>query len=656
MTTVKIDIELIGTAITALTDLAGDIDTQRQHAARVTPISLPSLEDGTLDKKARWLSDHVEDLESRRDLAKLLDKEGTGSATYTVTSDTLRNVQDLLGTELAAATADLGPDADPEDVERVSSLLARWQNDPEVMSSMFTELGPDGTVAALSNVSSAMSYSGVEYEKLDALAKQLRTGMSTASEAPGFPAEDFARDVVRYSVPPLLSDEEQEAFYEKYGVSVTGGANLLTFLMQDTTYSDDFLLGAARQLDEFEQLAKDGIMPADVWYGHNGHGPLDTGRGDGWYDDPMAAIMHNLGENPQAGLTFFTEDESRQKYYFNDRSWEADGYAGISHAVEGIGTDATNLESNAEDTTKLVSQFLDEVSNSPGFNPEDATAASPYLADLLKFYMPAVDNALRNGPGEGDGTSGPYTLDHFGTFEFYPVLFKDDLDSLMSVAMSTQDGTQSIAEGVGGFQKTQLNNIAAALAQNPDDPGLRTELRDILQRNASLQGFTEYTVGSVEIAGAESRDAQRQAYIDLVSDAAGLVPLPGADQVGDIGSKLIDFGWSQATDLGKDAAGNAWTSEAAGATDNAEQRAEAGSNRVKIDTYLSLVESGVIPREEVPDQWYQNGRLVDLSQIPPEQMGSYTQSAMNGVNEYATNFDLEGAYRESFQSFYAPAK
>lgn len=656
MTTVKIDIELIGDAITAVDDLATSIDSESQAASRATPISLPSLSDGSLGKKSRWLRDHLEDLETRRDLAKLLDKEGTGSASYTVTSDTLSAVQDLLGTELAHAAADLGPESDTEDVERVSTLLARWQNDPEVMSSMFTELGPDGTVAALSNISSAMSYSGLDHDKLTTVAEQLRTGLSTASDAPGFPAEEFGREIVRYSVPPLLSTEEQQAFAEKYGNNVHAGANLLTFLMQDSTYSDDFLLGSARQLDEFEQQMKDGIMPADVWYGHNGHGPLPTGSEGGWYNDPMAAIMHNLGENPGAGLTFFTEDESRQTYYFNDREWKADGYAGISHAVEGIGTDATNLQQDAEATTGLVSRFLDQVANSAGFTPEDAKPASPYIADLLKFYMPAVDNALRNGPAEGDGTSGPYSLDHFGSFDHYPVIFGDDLDSLMRVAMSTQDGTQSIAEGVGGFQKTQLNTIAVELAANPDDPGLRTELRDILQRNASLQGFTEYTVGSVEIDGAASRDAQRQVYIDLVSDAAGLVPLPGADQVGAVGSKLIDFGWSQATDLGTNAAGEAWTSEAAAATDNAEQRAEAGSNRVKVDTYLSLVEAGVIPRDDVPDQWYSNGRLIDLNDIPPEQMGTYTQSAMNGVNEYATNYDLEGAYRESFQHFYAPAK
>ncbi|MTB89248.1 hypothetical protein H9L21_10210 [Aeromicrobium senzhongii] len=656
MTTVKIDIDQIGAAITAAEDLAGAIDTQSAAARTASPISLPSLADGTVGKKSQWIRDHLEDLTTRRDLAILLDTEGTGSASYTVTQDTLTSVKEMLGEELADSVADLDHESDPEEVARVTAMLDTWNKDGDVMAAMFTELGPDGTVGAMSNISSLMGYGGSgDPDAYAGLAESLRTGLSTASNDPGFPAEQFGRDLVRYSVAPLLTDEEQRAFAENFPMGMNG-ANILTYFMQDTNYDDDFLLGAARSLDEFEQLAKDGNFPADVWYSHNGHGPLDTGNETGWYDDPMAAIMHNFGENPQAGLTFFTEDADRQTYYFNDREWKADGYGGISHAVEGIGTDATNLKDNAEDTTNLVSQFLDEVANSSGFTPEDAKAASPHIADLLKFYMPAVDTTLRNGANEGDSGSGPLSIDHFGSFEHYPILFKDDLDTLMKVAMGTQDGTQSIAEGVGGYQKTQLNNIAAQLAQNPDDPGLRTELRDILERNASLQGFTEFSVGQVEIDGAADRDAQRQAYIDLVSDAAGMIPMPGADQVGDVGSKLIDYGWSQASELGKDAAGNAWTSEAAGATDNAEDRAEAGSNRVKVDSYLSMIESGLIPRDEVPDQWFKNGRLIELGDIPPEQMGSYTQGAMNGVNEFATNHDLEGAYRESFLKFYAPVK
>ncbi len=654
MTTVKIEFDKITAAITALEDLAGDIETQSSRAISQTPIALPSLT--PLSKKAQWLRDHREDLESRRDLAILLDKEGTGTASYTVTVDTLRNVQDMLGKELANAAADLDHNPDTEDVERISALLARWQEDPEVMSSMFTELGPDGTVATLANISAAMRFSSVEHEKLQTVAERLRSGMSTASEAPGFPAEDFARDIVRYSVAPMLSTEELRAFEDEFGISVSAGANLLTFVMQDTSYSDDFLLGAARTLDEYEQMGDGGFDHASYWYSHTGHGPLDTGNDSGWYDDPMAAIMHNLGENPQAGLTFFTEDEGRQKFYFNDRSWEADGYGGISHAVEGIGTDATNLQTNAEDTTKLVSQFLDEVTNSPGFNPEDAKAASPHIAGLLKFYMPAVDNTLKYGEHEGDGRSMPLSIEYFGDFEHYPQLYKDDLNTLMRVAMGTQDGTERVAEGIAAYQQTRVNNMAAELALDPTNGTLRQELIDVLQGRAALHGFAESSVGRVEIDGAASRDAQRQAFLDAVSSATSLVPLPGADLVGEGGSKLIDYGFNQAVSIGSGEVSDSWTNEAASVADDASVRADESLRRVKVDTFYSLVESGIVAKEDVPAQWLdERGRLKNPSDISREDLPSYAQSAMNVVNDYASDDQISGPYKDQFMKYYEEA-
>lgn len=658
MTTVEIDIELIGSAITELTDLAGTIDTQKSHATRVTPISLPSLSDGSLDKTVRWLRDHLEDLESRRDLAILLDTEGTGSASYTVAADTLRNVQDLLGTELSHAVDGLGPDADDETIERVSTLLQRWQRDPEVMSAMFTELGPDGTVGAMSNISAAMGYGGAsDPEALQALAEQLRTGLSTASNAPGFPADSFGREIVRYSVAPLLTQDEQLAFGEKYPMGMNG-ANILTFLMQDTGYSDDFLLGAARTLDDFERMASDGPLDAQTWYGHNGHGPLDTGRDDLGYDDPMAAIMHNFGENPQAGLTFFTESTedgwNRQSHYFGDRTWESDDYAGIAHAMEGIGTDPTNLERHGEDTTALVSTFFHEIAGNEGFSPEDAKGASPYLADLMKFYMPAVDTALNYGDDTGTPTSlADFEVEHLGTFEHYPLLFKGDLESLMQVAMSTQGGTERIAEGIAAYQQTQVNNIAAELARDPGNIDLRNELTDTLAGRASLQGFAEHTVGRVDIDGAASRDAQRQAFLDALSSATSLVPLPGADAVGDATSKLIKYGFSESVRLGKDEVADAWTNEAASVADDRAVRAEEGLRQVKIDTFLSLVESGVIPPEDVPSAWLDDrGRLIDTADIPEGQMPRYTQSAMDAVDQYISDSALDTTYKDQFLKFY----
>ena len=53
--------------------------------------------------------------------------------------------------------------------------------------------------------------------------------------------------------------------------------------------------------------------------------------------------------------------------------------------------------------------------------------------------------------------------------------------------------------------------------------------------------------------------------------------------------------------------------------------------------------------------WIENGSLISPGDIKPEDMSQYTQSAMNGVNEYATNLDLETSYKNDFLSYYKPA-
>jgi hypothetical protein len=537
------------------------------------------------------------------------------------------------------------------------------------MATTYTSLGPDGTVGTIGGLADLMRNSGGDQaEALNALAANIRSGLATATKSPEFQqvdpatgksyAETFGENIVKYSVSPLLSDDEREAFEKDFQITAGDGGSILTFLMLDHGYSDDFVLGAADKLDSFEKLAKDSIMPADVWYSHNGYSPLE-GNGDGGYaDDPMAAIMGNLGAHPAAGLEFFTEDPNRQKFYFNDRTWKADGYEGISEAAEGISTDLDNLRKHPDGTTKLAATFVDYISNADGFNAEDAKAASPYIAKLLKFYMPAVDASLHSGRTEQDGHdltpgNGPFDQAYFGHFDHYPEFFKNDMESLTTVGMSTADGMQSIAEGVGGYQGTRLNNMAVVLGQDPENFKKGNELKDIIQSGAALRGFMEHAVGETEIDGAKDQDAQRQAFIDIVSDVVGEVPIPGADALGDAGSKVVEFGWSKAMSAGTDAASSHFANQTEGATSDANTRASDGANEVKIETYLSLVRAGVIPYSELDPAFKDGyGNLKKFSDIKASDVPNDVRVAMSKVDDYATNFDIEGAYKNSFLAYY----
>lgn len=292
------------------------------------------------------------------------------------------------------------------------------------------------------------------------------------------------------------------------------------------------------------------------------------------------------------------------------------------------------------------------MTNSEGFNAEDAKAASPHVAELMKFYTPGIDAALHNPDNSGEPGTEPFKLDHFGKMDPYPKFYKGDLENMMKVSMSTQDGMTSIAEGVGAFQQTQINNIAAELAQNPNDTGLRTELRDVLERGGHLQGFAEHAVGEVEIDGAKNSDAQRQAFIDLTSEVAGMVPLPGAEQVGDLGSKVIGYGVGQAIDLGTDAAGEKFASETAAATDNAETRASEGVNRVELNALFALERAGVVDIPASDETFMKDGKVIQMSDVPAADVDRYAREAMNYLNEYVTAGDFEGTYKNAFLDYY----
>lgn len=562
---------------------------------------------------------------------------------------TKKALGDLLADDIDNTISDDDYDLSQNEVDQINTLLDAYGRDGTITSSLYQKLGAEGLVGNYANLESYMRNSGLD--NLDDLAANLRDGLGTASQQPGFPADQFGRDLVRYSVVPQLSQDEQDEFQDRYP-GYGDGASILTYLMQGTGYSDGLVSGAANQLDAWERQA--GWDNAEMWYSHNGYSPLDTGATGSYYDDPMAAIMNQLGDHPKAGLQFFTGDPDREKYYFDERTWKADGYEGISHAADGIGTDETNLKDHPEATTKLVSSYFDYVTDSDGFNADDAKPASPYVSDLMKAYMPAVDDALQHQPDDLDPGTKSLALGPFGTIEYAPRMFAPDIDKLLQVSMSTPDGMQHIAEGVGGYQQEQVNALTSELQKHPDDIDTRNQLRDVLQRSANLQGAAEHAVGQVEIDGAKDQDAQRAAFIGLVNEAAGLVPLPGADVVGDLGSKVIDMGVSHALDLGTGAAEHHFANATEGAVADSNTRAAEGLNRVEVNALMSLVNSGVI--ELSPEDAHiltPNGEPVDLSTVSSQRMGDYASIAMNNyLNKYLSTEDFSTAYKDAFLKYY----
>ena len=548
-------------------------------------------------------------------------------------------------------------------VQRYNDLLAAFGDDPAVMAPMYERLGPDGMLGTFNALASTMPF-GYPQVGLEQLADGLRSGLGSATQQPGFDGKGYGEDLVRYAT-RTFTDDEQEAFDEDYP-NIGQHAAVLDYLLRDGDYSEDFVRGVTWELDDFERTV--GTDMVGMWMAHNGdRSPLNSLRVDDpqfWrLPDPMGAAMGQLGEHPGLGLEFFTEDDWRATHYIGERDWRRDGFGGIAQAALGIGTDPENLTHAGRDTGMFVSQYFDLLADNPEFTADDAPAGAEPLADLLKHYMPAVEAAIA---AEGDdGAFGVDTTSNkfLPVLTDYPVMDSADLERLIKVGLSTEDGMARIAEGVAGYRNAVLAGFSqeypgALDALDPSvSPAARTALTNLLSSSCMLDGYVQHAVGEIDIEGARSRDQQVAAFTSLVSEAVGMIPVPYADEIGeglgDVGSKVWDFGVGQVRELPAESIEHAFGSNEAAARDEQTGEAVDGRNKSVIASFLSLVQAGVV---EVPpdlaDVWAPGGDLISLADIDPARLDSYYEKARNAMVDVVVVGSLGGMYKDPFMGWF----
>lgn len=560
-----------------------------------------------------------------------------------------------LGAEVADGLDRMARDpqafGDADTVARYTALLGALGDDPDVMAPMYRRLGADGLLGTYDGLASFMGYS--DDPNLATLAGELRSGLQVATRAEGFDGEAFGQELVQLATRTADGDT-MDAYFDTYPSSPLHAA-VLDYLMRDGDYGEDFVRGVAWQLDEFERTVDPQLVQS--WMQHTGMGsPLngldaDPGSLLGRTPDPMGATMGQLGKHPALGLEFFSDGdgEERAEFYFAERDWSRDGFQGIAEAALGIGTDPGNIENAGEDTGMLVSRFFDLLPDNPRFDADHAAAGAEPVADLLKHYMPAVESALRD---EGSADLGARLRDidtkpYLGSFTNYPVLDFDDLDGLLKVALSTEDGMARIAEGVAGYRQVQLTNFAM---QHPDGAG-SAEMGTILADSARLEGLMQGAVGAIAIDGAVSRDQQVAAFTGLVSEAAGLLPVPYADEmgdvVGDLGKKAWETAWGHVQEIPSDRITETFGNYEDSTRAEQAREAQVGRSRMVITTYLSLAEAGVVEvPENMRDTWMPGGRLISLESIPPEQFQAFRSEAGDALGQVLDVATLELTYKD----------
>lgn len=589
-----------------------------------------------------------------------------------------REVGEAIAAEIDAVGRDETVLNDPATVERLTALLDGFGGDSTVMAATYESLGPGGLVAALDSVSSMLYITGSE--DLATLAFGLRDGLGVASTDPAFDGEQYGKDLVRYMTPSgmtRLGEDELAAFEAAYPYYSGTGAAILDFLMRDGSYSDDLVRGVAWELDAFERSIGNDVLN---WYYHSGAGSpltsLGMDPGEMRNADPMAAVMGQLGDHPQVALDFFSEGsedpvcyapgyelgEAREAYYFGERDWRNDGYEGIARAVHGIGTDPTLLATDPERAGMVLSTFFDLAPENRYFTQEHTAAASPWVGDLLKHYVPSIESSIGTGGDYPPGIQNMDTNPYLGPMYAQPTMDQVDAERLLAVAFGTEEGTARVAEGFGAYRQAVLHGYAESIGGGPVTQG-STALDNILYDSAKLDGFVQKVIGDVGIAEGKSVDEQIAIFTDLTSDAIGLIPIPGADAVGDtlgqIGKNAYTHFINEGITLTENAVSGAFSGNEAAARAAAEQGASLGQEKAFIATYLSMLQAGLVELPpQMADTWVVPGgaagetRYISLSEIGDAQLQQFRQEANGASTDIYSEDALRSGYRVTYEDYW----
>jgi hypothetical protein len=670
VTRVEIDIDKLGAAMSAAEGLATRIDSNRRTATGATPIELTSLSDGTLGKVSRWLTDSLPELQTRHDLAVLLDRDETGHASYDVYDDNLSAVKRLLGEELGDRAEGLNI-ADPDSYNAYAELLGRWADDAEVMNSMYMRLGPEGTLAALSSAAaSTRNYDpAVDMEDQQRMLDLLRDGLESATTYPAFPDQTFAEQLVEQATrdPNDIYRDGDHIGYNPSGA--------LAFLLTDGHFDSEFTSAVADELDDYERVQMDGAP--NLW-GQRPDNGADFSQFAGWgspYDnlDPMTGLMSALENDPRTSLEFFSDNDdpdqpgeginSRAYYYLHERSWDQDQYDAITGAIDSATTDPDLVgdptSADAQDAARLVSKFVDYVSTRD--NIDDISErinwpgndASANIAHMLTTYMGGVDYALTPG-SSSDVDPGVFTLTSDadrGEIPNMPLFDRDSLSKISLLALTSDDGFAQMREGLNEYRADKLGSIADQLAANPDAGTLQNGMTQALGADARMEGFFVRALQDDHIATADAADARTKGWIDFGSDVVDLLPVPGVDTIAEGATKeIVNAAIDRGKGAGQDAITDWLVHEGKDARASADDAAQSTLSQQSFVVASLLADRGLSGTSDIDvPTWDEYQQMNDAEQATTR---SRLFSEVEGVGGYFNIDDYNQAYRDEFQDYF----
>lgn len=429
-------------------------------------------------------------------------------------------IQDLVGGKIAEEirNADIhGNKTSEEELRRLRTQLQAWQDtNPDVTAAIYERLGAEDSVEFLTKLNRLTDQTG---EDPLALADVFRRGLILADES--------------------WTDEQAARFGRDLGGELESDLDswdALAFLLHDQHYSTELLDPLA---DKVAQLDK----PSTVLNTPIPHGVLDGPA------NVTEALFSALAKNGEAALNFFSPDDvddtrdlaHRHEWFLKERTTQtADGLEDLLAALDAATTDESNLseQSRQESAAGLVSsiaEFLPENDQAKA-GLEHGTGAT-HLAHILGTYMESINDHLLTDLGGGErGAETSSNSDGVAR----PYLEEDEVKNLVKLAVSNEAGFGAMRQGLSAFQNLQL--ARDMVDGSISEPTLRDDAR--------LEGFFMYCVGEQHLDVAADKDQRVAAWVDLGKDLVGLIPLPGADQLGEAGAASLSFLAGQVTTVG----------------------------------------------------------------------------------------------------------
>ena len=209
-----------------------------------------------------------------------------------------------------------------------------------------------------------------------------------------------------------------------------------------------------------------------------------------------------------------------------------------------------------------------------------------------------------------------------------PEVNREHLESLMQVALSTEDGSNRIADGIANYRQGELQAFARS-GEVMVQGQVNEELQRIMERSAQLEGYAQNVAGHLEIYDVATKQQRVAALTQMVSDAASLCPNTGVQAVGLVVSH-IEPGYLD------------------DALDHANEEAQVGIEGIQMTSVQSLIQAGLIPPPS--SDWMHDGRPVSLRDIAAsgdwQDYGSDADGALTGVLRMS---DIKSEYQDPFK-------